>query len=71
MRKEDGEVATRFRIPRLLVEHVPGDGHEVGPVRIRLVIHRGNPISQHRATEVDLSSLAFSDAYACPYIEQE
>ena len=39
VREEDGEVAAGLGVPALLVQHVPRDGHQVRPVRVRLVVH--------------------------------
>jgi len=37
--KQDGEVASRLWVLRLLVQHETRYGHQVRPVRIRRVIH--------------------------------
>lgn len=37
--EQDGEVAARLRVLRLLVQHEPRYGHQVRPVSIRRVIH--------------------------------
>ena len=37
--EQDGEVAAGLGVPALLVQHVPRDGHQVRPVRVRRVVH--------------------------------
>lgn len=43
MAEEDGEVAPGIGMLGLLIEHEPGYGHQVRPVRIRGVVH-GAPL---------------------------
>lgn len=55
VREEDGEVAAGLGVPALLVQHVPRDGHQVRPVRVRRVIHlaslRSLQLVQRRLTQ--------------------
>ena len=39
MGEQDGEVTAGLGVPALLVQHVPRDGHQVRPVRVRRVVH--------------------------------
>lgn len=39
MVQEDGEVAPRLRVLRLLVQNKPGDGHQIRPVRLCRMVH--------------------------------
>lgn len=51
--EQDGEIPTRFRVLALLIQHVTGYGHQIGPVSIRRVIHRRRPINNKSSNIFD------------------
>lgn len=73
VREEDAEVAARFRVPRLLVKHIPRDRHQIGAMRLRHVIHRESDLCSLTTTPPNLSTLGFmhqTKASMCVYKER-